>query len=131
MNWKALFARIGLCLLAALVLTCIGSGIVFLFWNGKPHFTDALFWVGLVVFIVGCMMSMKGSPVLGSLASWGKNNTAYLVNVDTYAAKTDRGSPEYYKHYFQNSVVEFSFWRTVLILSGGGMIAVCIIFSKL
>ncbi len=130
MDWKSFFKRTALCVLIAAAITAIASGVMLFLGRNQPHPTDPLFWVGLLVLVIGCMMSMKGSPLGGGMAMlFSKSTPPGTVPIDP--ADTDRGSAAYHRRFYENSVVEFSFLRVAVMLSGAGMIAVCVIVSKM
>lgn len=85
--------------------------------RSESSLQDILFCEGLIVLILGAMMSVKGNPSGLSLWSLGRSSQ-YSAYVNLEVTRMERESTGYFKNFLKHSVVEFAFSNVTIIVSG-------------
>ena len=116
---------------ASLVCSGIGYGISIAISSRYGYsLQDVLSYVGIILFILGLLMSMKGSPngmSISKIGSKDENITSYLNNEIT---SQDRRTNPYYKDYFRNNIVTVSISNLTFLISGALILLSTVIFFK-
>jgi hypothetical protein len=73
---------------------------------------------GLLIIIVGVLMSMKGNPSGISISRFGSNSANMTSYLDNEITGLERKINPYDKDYFRNNVVELVFGNLVFLLGG-------------
>jgi hypothetical protein len=79
---------------------------------------DALTIVGLVVVVVGVMMSMRGNPSGANIQGMGTSMPQYTANANVDITNVEREITDYRKNFRKQSVVQFAANNLTLILGG-------------
>jgi hypothetical protein len=109
-----------LALLYSLVFLGIGYVMAIFVANRNSNYNlqDVMFIEGLLVVVVGLMLSMKGNPSGISLHGLGQTYAQYTANWNLEVTRIERDSTDYYKKFLQHSVVELAFSSLVFIIGG-------------
>jgi hypothetical protein len=89
---------------------------------------DVIFCLGILLLIIGMLLSMKGSPSGNSISSIGNKNTNAISYFDLEVTRQERESNPYHKDFMQNNIIEFSHLSLIFLLAGIFMIAFDMIF---
>ena len=91
---------------------------------------DVLFIEGLLVIILGFLLSMKGNPSGSSLQGLGRNNAQQLSYLNMEVTKTEREATSYHKNFLKHSIVEFAFSNFTIILGGVFILVFSMLISR-
>jgi hypothetical protein len=120
--------RIGLAVLWGLAVFAIGYGLAILIRSRSSYtLSDILFVEGLIVLILGFMMSMKGNPSGASLQGYGQQNANQISFYNLEVTRTEREITGYYKNFLKNATLEMSMVSISFILGGIFMILLSMI----
>jgi hypothetical protein len=116
---KSKFRFALLALLYSLAFFGIGyAAAVFIANRQSYKLQDVMFIEGLLMVIVGLMLSMKGNPSGISLNGLGQTYAQYNASWNLEVTRIERNSTGYYKKFLQHAVVEFAFSSLVIIIGG-------------
>jgi len=99
-------------LVLTLILTGIASFVMTHFYGFK--FIDALFWIGLISFIVGAMSSIGGKPTIGG----GGKDTQGEPFAIMETQRMERESPNYFANIKKQGVFDPKVSGLSIILAG-------------
>ena len=102
-------------------LTALGCGAAKLLEGWAGSWVNALFWVSLAVFAVGCMACMKGSP-----RAYGRNFREFTAE-NAVKTQTDRGAPDYARHHVKNDVFDPQVSGLGLMAAGAALFALSLL----
>lgn len=83
---------------------------------------------GIILVVIGILMSMKGNPSGISISGMGTNNANITSYLNNEILRQEREMNPYYKDFFKNNVVKFAFGNVTLILGGIFIFAFSAIF---
>ena len=111
---KALFL-----LLFSLIYLGIGFIVAILISNKFSYnLQDVMTYEGLIIILIGILMSMKGNPSGISISRIGNNDASMTSYLNNEITRQEREINSYHKDYFKNNVVEFAFSNLAFILGG-------------
>lgn len=105
----------------ATVAAAVGCGLAKLLEGWAGSWVNALFWAALLLFIVGCMACMKGSP-----RAYGRNFREFTAE-NAVKTETDRGAADYHKHHLQSDVFDPRLSGLALMAAGAALFALSLI----
>jgi len=116
-------------LLFSLVYVGIGYVIGILISNRFDYaLQEVLSYQGLILLIIGILISMKGNPSGASISGIGQNNANAMSFYDLEVTRLEREANPYHKDYLKNNIVVFAFSNLSIILGGILIIASVMIF---
>lgn len=116
-------------ILSSLVIFGIGYGIsVAIATQFGYALQDVLSYGGIILLILGVLMSMKGSPNGMSISRIGSNDENLSSYLNNEITSQDRQSNPYYKNYFKNNIVTVSLSNLTFIISGVLLLLCTVIF---
>jgi hypothetical protein len=105
--------------LYSLIILGIGYAIAILIANYFDYsLQDVMFIEGMIIFVLGIMLSMKGNPSGSFLSGFGLINGQYFANLNLEITSSERKSTNYYKNFLKNSIVEVAFSNLTIIIGG-------------
>lgn len=121
---KALFL-----LLFSLIYLGVGFIVAILISN-KFNFIlqEVMIYEGLIIILIGILMSMKGNPSGISISGMGSNDATITSYMNNEFTRQEREINPYYKDYFKNNLVRFSYSNLTFILGGIFIISFGVIF---
>lgn len=121
---KALFL-----LLFSLIYLGIGIVAAILISNKFDYnMQDVMAYEGLIILVIGIMMSMKGNPSGASISRMGSTDANLSSYLNNEIVRQEREINPYHKAFLKNNVVEFAFSNLSFILGGIFIILFCLIF---
>lgn len=102
-------------------VAAVGCGAAKLLEGRAGSWVNALFWISILVFAVGCMACMKGSP-----RAYGRNFREFTAE-NAVKTETDRGAPDYGKHHLQNDVFDPQISGLALMAAGAALFALSLL----
>jgi len=97
-------------LVVTLILAGVASFVMTHFYGYK--FIDALFWAGLITFLVGAMSSLKGTPTGRGINS----HFQYFTTIETN--RLERQSANYFANFKKQAVFDPEVSDLSIILTG-------------
>lgn len=79
---------------------------------------DVMTYEGLLLFLLGAIMSMKGNPSGMGFGRIGSDNVNITTYLDNEITSQDRETNPYHKDFLKNNMVEFSHSSLTFILGG-------------
>ena len=102
-------------LVGTLILAGIASSVMTHFYGFK--FTDALFWIGLISFIVGAMSSISGNATGSHIGGPGIDNQ-YQSFAIIETLKMERESTNYFANFKKQAVFDPKISSLSVIFAG-------------
>lgn len=119
-----------LVLLFSFVFLCIGYLIAsYIAIQNNYNIKDVMFVAGMIVMILGLMMSMKGNPSGGSISALGSLYGQYSAAWNLEVTRVERETTNYYRDFIKHSVVQLAFGNITIILSGILMIILSLLLG--
>lgn len=116
-------------ILFSLIYLGIGYIVAILISNKYNYnLQDIMTYEGLIIILIGILMSMKGSPSGISISGMGNNDATITSYMNNEFTRQEREINPYHKDYFKNNVVKFSYSNLTFILGGSFIIAFGAIF---
>lgn len=129
MKVKLFLKKLFLLLLFGLIFFAVGSVIAILIANKFNYkLQDTMFYEGLILFVIGLLMSLSGNPSGISINGIGQSNENGVSYINLETTRVEREMNPYYKNYFRNNMVKFAFSNLTFIIGGIFIIAFSIIF---
>ncbi|HWT27176.1 MAG TPA: hypothetical protein VN131_04490 [Mobilitalea sp.] len=118
-----------LLLFYSLILFGLGYALA-LFISYRFNYTmqDVLSYEGIIILIIGVLMSMKGNPSGVSMRGIGQNNVNAVTYDNLETTRIERDITDYHKNFMKHSVVEFAFSNITVILGGIFIILFTLLF---
>lgn len=116
---KSLLKQSLLILCFSLIIFLIGLLISFLicyFKNCKLE--NILFYEGIIVTIIGVLMSLRGNPSGSNIGSIGQNNATQVSFENLEVTRLEREMNPYHKGFRKNNIVTLGVINITIILSG-------------
>ncbi len=104
-----------------MIAAAVGCGAAKLLETRAGSWVNALFWVSIMVFALGCMACMKGSP-----RAYGQNFRAFTAE-NAVKTEADRGAADYGKHHLQNDVFDPQISGLGLMAGGAALFALSLL----
>ena len=115
-------------LLYSIILLAVGLLIgVIITKTSDQKLYDILTYEGLLLAVIGIIMSMKGSPS----GTNGDDNAQDISNPHSEATRIQRMMNRYRKNFYQKRINHFTFYSLVLIVSGLLMLAASLLMIYL
>ena len=128
-RWKGIIKKALFLLLLSLIY--LGIGIVVAILIAKRfdnNLQDVMTCEGLLVIVVGALMSMKGNPSGVNISNFGTNSANMTSFLDNEVTSLERKNNPYNKDYFRNNVIEMAFGNLVFLIGGSLIFLFSIIF---
>lgn len=129
-KFKSILKRLLLILCFSLIMFIIGVLVAFLiYYFSKYRIENILFYEGIIITIIGVLMSLKGNPSGLSVGSIGQNNTAQVSFQNLEVTRLEREINPYHKNFSKNNIVTFGLINITIILSGILILILSLILS--
>ncbi|MBH1940832.1 hypothetical protein I5677_08020 [Mobilitalea sibirica] len=94
--------------------------IVALFISHQFGYTlqDVMSYVGIFLFFLGILLSMKGNPSGSNINGMGMSNEKAISYQNLEVTRLEREINPYHKDYYKNNVVRFAFGKLTFIIGG-------------
>ncbi|MHB8132306.1 MAG: hypothetical protein ACYDEX_25415 [Mobilitalea sp.] len=121
---KALFL-----LLFSFIYLGIGFIVAILISNKfNYNLQEVMIYEGLIIILIGILMSMKGNPSGISISGMGSNDATITSYMNNEFTRQEREINPYHKDYFNNNLVKFSYSNLTFIFGGIFIISFGVIF---
>ncbi len=129
---KKFVRKLMFCFLISIIYFAVGMIIAFIILkNTNYNFADIVVVEGVLVFIVGILMSLSGNPSGMSINSIGDSNVQQSDYANNMATVMDRSARPYHKGFTKNNVVEFGVSNITFIMSGVLLVLVSLLLYDL
>ena len=129
---KKFIKKLLFCFLISILYLAVGMIIAFIILkNTNYNFADILVVEGVLLFIVGILMSLSGNPSGISINSVGESNVQQGDYANNMATVMDRSARPYDKGFSKNNVVEFGVSNITFIMAGVLLVLVSLRFYDL
>lgn len=113
----------------SLVYVGLGFGIAVLISSrSKYNLQDAMSMEGLILVIVGILMSMKGNPSGADISRAGQKDFLNTSYYNFEITRQERENKPFHKEFLNNNIVEFAFGRLTLIFGGISLLVASVVF---
>ena len=112
-------------------VVCVGVGYlvaILIARISKLGLQDALFYEGLIIIMLGLMLSMKGNPSGANLQGLGQQSAQQISSWNLEVTRIERNKTNYYRDFLKHSIVDFAFGNLALMLGGVLIIMISIVF---
>ncbi len=129
---KQFVQKIILSFLYSLIYLAIGLLLAFLIFYIKDfHLVDILSVEGIILVLIGLLMTLKGNPSGINISNIGSENSAQTSFVDNEITAVDRNSRPYQNGFFKNNIVEFGFGNITILLGGVWLVLAALLVWKI